>query len=227
MTSPYLLHYAPDNASLIIRLALEELNLKYETILVDRGLSEHQSEAYLELNPAGRIPTLVTPQGPISETAAILLWLADRHGALLPPISDPFRGATLNWLLFLSNTLHADMNVLFYTCRYGPAEAVPEIRRALQNRIVTHLKILEIKALPRLNGWLGGDNPSALDLYLAALIRWVQIYPKENGLLLDPLNVHRLVDICRRLENRPSTLAFCEAEGVSPHPFTRPRSLNH
>ena len=90
--SPYRLHYAPDNASLIVRLALEELGRPYETVLVDRRAKAQRSPAYLALNPAGRIPTLETPDGPISETGAILLWLADRHGALAPAAGDPARG---------------------------------------------------------------------------------------------------------------------------------------
>ena len=80
----YVLHYAPDNASLIVRLALEELGVPYRTALVDRSVKAHRGAAYRALNPAGRIPTLETPQGPISETGAILLWLAETHGALLP-----------------------------------------------------------------------------------------------------------------------------------------------
>lgn len=70
MTLRYRLHYAPDNASLIIRLALDELCQPYETVLVDRAQKAQLSDSYRALNPAGRIPTLETPQGPISETAA-------------------------------------------------------------------------------------------------------------------------------------------------------------
>ncbi|MCB1329029.1 MAG: glutathione S-transferase N-terminal domain-containing protein, partial [Maritimibacter sp.] len=71
------LHYAPDNASLIIRIALEELGLPYETRLVDRQAEAQKSPAYLALNPQGLIPVLETPEGPIFETAAILLWLGE------------------------------------------------------------------------------------------------------------------------------------------------------
>ena len=53
------LHYAPDNASLIIRIILEELKLPYTAILVDRAKDEQDSEAYRALNPAGLIPTCV------------------------------------------------------------------------------------------------------------------------------------------------------------------------
>jgi len=61
----YVLHYAPDNASMIFRLALEHLGVAYQTALVDRAAGGQNAAAYLALNPNGLIPVLETPQGPI------------------------------------------------------------------------------------------------------------------------------------------------------------------
>ena len=61
MRMNYRLHYAPDNASLIIRLALEEIGVPYETVLVDRRSRAQDTTAYRALNPAGLIPVLETP----------------------------------------------------------------------------------------------------------------------------------------------------------------------
>ncbi|WP_293576781.1 glutathione S-transferase N-terminal domain-containing protein [Phaeobacter sp.] len=123
----YCLHYAPDNASLVIRLALNEMGLPYRTALVDRRAGAQHSAAYRALNPAGLIPVLETPDGPIFETAAILLWLADRHPAagLFPTPDSPQRATALKWLFHLSNTVHADLRILFYPDKYIPTEAVP------------------------------------------------------------------------------------------------------
>ena len=68
MTAPYRLHYAPDNASMIVRLVLEALRQRYEVILVDRAMRGQNEPAYLALNPNGLIPTLETPDGSIFET---------------------------------------------------------------------------------------------------------------------------------------------------------------
>ncbi|MCY4150765.1 MAG: glutathione S-transferase family protein [Aestuariivita sp.] len=222
MATPYVLYYAPDNASLIVRLALEELNVDYRSVLIDRRINAHLSDAYRKLNPAARIPTLETPDGPISETAAILLWLADRHGHLLPSINHKLRGAALNWLFFISNTIHAEMTILFYSDRYAPNSAIPALRKALKKRLNLHLEILEKQASPRLSSWLGGEIPSALDLYIAAIIRWLQIYPTPDGIGLNLTKIPRLRDICYRLESRPSVLAFCKAENIKQQPFTQP-----
>ena len=67
--TPLVLHYAPDNASLIVRLALEQLRLPYETRLIDRAAAEQTSAAYRQLNPAGLIPVLETADGPILRPA--------------------------------------------------------------------------------------------------------------------------------------------------------------
>lgn len=222
----YRLYYAPDNASLIIRLALEELGVAYETALVDRGTKAQRDPAYLALNPAGRIPTLETPQGVISETGAILLWLADTHGGLLPDTTAPDRGAALNWLFFVSNTLHPDVLQTFYTPRYGPEAAVPDIRRAMRRRILSHLDILETQAVPRCPNWICGPSPSAIDLYIAAILRWVVIYPGDVPGWFDPGLFPRLMDMCARLETRPSCARLALAEGMTAHPFTAPVPAN-
>lgn len=218
----YRLHYAPDNASLIIRLALEQLGVAYETTLVDRSTTAQRSPAYLALNPAGRIPTLETPEGPISETGAILLWLADRHGALAPAAGDPARGAFLNWLFFVSNTLHAETVQYFYIHRYGPETAWPDMRAALRKRLARHLATLETQAIARLPDWFCGPQPSALDFYVAAILRWLQLYPSGAPRWLTLADYPNLNAMCARLEVQPPVTALCAAEGMAAHPFTAP-----
>ncbi len=71
MTERYALHYAPDNASLVIRLALEGMGLPYRKELVDRAHNAQDSAACRALNPNGLIRVLGTPQCPIFGTAAI------------------------------------------------------------------------------------------------------------------------------------------------------------
>lgn len=227
MTPRYRLHYAPDNASLIIRLALDELCQPYETVLVDRAQKAQLSDSYRALNPAGRIPTLETPQGPISETGAILLYLGERHGALVPTADDPARGAFLNWLFYVANTLHPDVIALFYTPRYGPDQAVPEMRAALHRRIAAHLHTLETQATARLSQWFCAAQPSALDLYVAALLRWLQLYPDpETAAHFDISPYPTLTAMCARLETRESVARLQVAEGMSARPFTAPQPPN-
>ena len=222
----YRLHYAPDNASLVIRLALEELGVGYDTCLVDRGASAQTGASYLALNPAGRIPTLETPDGPISETEAILLWLADRHGRLGPPVGAPERAAFLNWLFYLSNTVHPDLLIVFYIDHYGTPDAVGDILARTTARLLRSFALLQNEAHPRLGGWFCGPDPSVLDLYLATMLRWVRLYPRGACDWLDLASLPDLQAMCTRLEQRQSVAALCKAEGMDPRPFTHPLHPN-
>ena len=108
----YRLHYAPDNASLIVRLVMDAHGLPYDLALVDRSAGAQHSDAYRAVNPTGLIPALETPQGTLFETGAILLWLGDRHG-LVPAPDQADRGMLLSWLFFVSNTRHPDLLAIF------------------------------------------------------------------------------------------------------------------
>ena len=216
------LHYAPDNASLIVRLALEEAGLPYGTVLVDRAVREQDTPGYRALNPTGLIPTLVTPAGPMAETGACLLWLADLHPAsgLAPPIRDPRRGSFLRWLFYLSNTVQADLNRIYYPDRFVPADAREAHHALMGRRLTGHLGILDaaVRAEPDLFA-----PPSALALYLGPLLRWSALYPVTGPRWLDLGDHPALRDLARALERRPSVAAAREAEGLGPTPFSDPR----
>src|SRR5262245_36070519 len=84
-------YYGLASCSLASHIALEEAHADYEAIRVDFKVNQQQSPEYLALNPKGRVPTLVTDRGIISETPAILAYIAQTHRAAeLAPIDDPF-----------------------------------------------------------------------------------------------------------------------------------------
>lgn len=224
MTPRYRLHYAPDNASLIIRLALEEMRVPYRTALVNRAANGQSSPAYLALNPNGLIPVLETPNGAIFETGAILLWLADQHGALLPAPNNPLRGDALKWLFFLSNTLHPALRMLFYPEKYVGDDAKDQahFRKITSQNISDILQKLNTQAAP----WLIGTAPSLLDFYLAACLRWCALYPKGGTDWFNLDQTPALAHLCRMLEQRPSVGAAIQAEGLGPTPFSAPTYAN-
>lgn len=217
----YTLHHAPDNASLIIRLALEEAGLPYACALVDRATRAQDSAAYRAINPAGLIPALQTDTGPIFETGAILLWLADRHpeAGLAPGCTDAQRGAFLKWLFFLSNTVHTDLRQLFYPALYVPPEATAGHHALLSARMQRHFALLDaaVQAAPALFA-----PPSALALYLCTLRRWCALYPKGGTGWFRPGDAPALAALSVSLESRPAARAAALAEGLGPHPFTAP-----
>ncbi len=224
MTERYRLHYAPDNASLIIRLVLEELGLPYKTVLVDRQAAEQKSTDYLRVNPNGLIPVLETPDGPVFETAAILLWLADRHGKMAPAVDDPERGAFLKWLFFISNTVHSAMRMMFYPDQYVGSDqsAQKVLRRHLEGQLAKHLDTLEDMAsgLPE---WFGGARPSVLDFYVACLARWMVLYPESGSAWFRISDWPLLRAMAARLETCESVARAIHAEGLGATPFTAPQ----
>lgn len=218
--TPYILHYAPDNASLVIRLALEEIGASYTTNLVDRRAQAQRAPDYLALTPTGKIPTLETEHGPLFETAAILLWLADTHATLAPAPDAPERGEILKWLFFLSNTLHPALRMLFYPAAYVGASERDQLslQAHTQRSILEHIALLDAH-------WRHNETPSVLELYTAPMLRWIQLYPRDRDTGWFDLSafpaLHRMAN---HLETRASTLAAQSAEGLGPTPFTAPQA---
>lgn len=220
----YVLHYSPDNASLIIRMALDHLHLPYRDVLVDRASVAQRSPAYLALNPNGLIPVLETPQGPLFETGAILLWLGDTHGGIGPAPNDAQRGDYLKWLFFTANTLHPALRMLFYPEKYVGSD--PAAQRALsaglRKTITTALHQLDAIAATK-PAWLGAARPSALDFYIAGCLRWCALYPKDAPRDWFTLaETPSLLALSEHLESLPCTRALQAAEGLGNTPFSSP-----
>ena len=224
----YVLHYAPDNASLVIRLALEQVGAPYRCALVDRSQAAQRSEAYIALNPNGLIPTLETDQEPIFETGAILLWLADRHDGLGPAPDSVKRADFLKWLFFLSNTVHSALRILFYPDQFIGADPIHQstLRANAANALVRYHTQLD-SLVAQGHTLCGGQTPSALDFYIAATLRWPAIYPRDYDRSWHSLaNYPALHDICLRLETLAPVHLLSQAEGMNATPFTNPASPN-
>ncbi|EEW25686.1 glutathione S-transferase family protein [Rhodobacter ferrooxidans] len=214
------LHYAPDNASLIVRLALEEAGAPYRAALVDREVRAQDSAAYRRLNPVGLIPALETSQGVVFETGAILLWLADRFGGGLGVAPDAeARGDFLKWLFFLSNTAHADLRQLFYPENYVPEGAEAGHHDIIVARMLRHFGLLDVAvaADPALFA-----APSVLSAYLAVLMRWAVLYPEGQRRWFRVTDFPALAALARDLEARPAALRAALAEGLGRTPFSEP-----
>ena len=211
----YTLHYWPDSASLIVRLVLEELALPHELRLIDRAAGALNSAAYRALNPLGQIPALETPDGPMFETAAILLYLCDRHGALVPAPGSPARAAFLKWLFYTSSNIHPVLLQLFYPERTAGPDHAGAVLAHARVRMAELLGVLEAMVARDHPTFLSDSAPTALGYYLAVLLRWmaadfpVQTYPALQRVL-------------RYLETRPATTKAAAAEALGPTPFTQP-----
>ncbi len=217
MTTPLILHYAPDNASLCVRLALLALDIPFETQLVDRSKNAQNDPAYMALNPNGLIPTLITPDGPIYETGAILLWLADQKpGHVFPGVDNPQRAAGLTWLFWLSNTVHPVLRMTFYPSKYIDAAGIPELLSATRSHLLDHFAQLEARA-----DWLDDVQVGIVHCYLAPMLRWSALYGTDQS-WFDLTKFPRLLAFAKRLEVTHVAIQANLAEGLGDTMFSAP-----
>ncbi|WP_261841976.1 glutathione S-transferase family protein [Aliamphritea ceti] len=204
----YQVYSAPDSANLVVQMILEQLDASYELCWLNRGQGEHRTETYLRLNPQGLIPTLVDGEHAVFETAAIALYLGQKYGQLVPASDDSVAySRCLQWLFYLSNTLHADLRIQFYSDRYRPDDSEPEVfLTKVRARVLGHFKLLDEqlhKHSP--DGWLLGEELSVCDFYLAALARWAALYPQGQAIAAeDLLSLPALNDFLIRMEQFPA-----------------------
>lgn len=217
MSDDLILHYAPDNASLCVRLLLAEMGIPYRTSLVDRAAKGQKSPDYLAINPNGLIPTLETPTGPIYETAAILLWLADQKpGTVFPAPSDPSRGLALSQLMWLANTLHPALRMLFYPDAYL-ATNTDALRQQTRKRLKRYFTQLD-----RL--WDDVQSP-VLACYTAPMLRWSALYGGNTG-WFDLSHYKALQAFAVTYEKREKVDEVCALEGLGHTPFSHPQLPN-
>jgi glutathione S-transferase len=168
------LHYFPGNANLTPHVLLEELGVPYELVLVDRKNNAQKSAAYLKLNPSGRIPVLADGELVVFETAAIVLHLLDTRGGdgLIPRVGTTERARFYQWLMYLTNTVQAEAHPFFYPDQHTSDErAVMQVKEKAEARWGEMFALLD-RELESRGPYLLGERFSALDPYLAMLVRW-------------------------------------------------------
>jgi glutathione S-transferase len=215
------LHHAPDFASTIVRLALEELELPHTLAIVDFDGGGLGTPEYRQVNPVGLIPALETDDGPMFETGAILLWLVDKTGRLGPGPADPDRAAFLSWLFFTSNALHQAALAMFYPHRPAGEANSEATRAAAQEQIVARLGLIETLIATQGPRWLSADHPGVLGYYIGVLVRWLTLLPPAPyG--IDQRDFPHLRAVLAAHEARPAAQRVAADEGLGRHPFTNP-----
>ena len=203
----YTLYYSPGTASMATHLALLEIGAPYQLELVDFESKSQRSEAYLRLNPLGQVPTLVIDGRPYTESAALLMMLADRHpeARLAPVPGTPERNQWYQWLVFGSNAFGASYRNWFYPADLGETEHPPTVRAALQRRIESLWTRLDTQ-LAAHGPYLLGQQFSAADLQLIMYMRWSRRMPRTA------LEWPALKHFATLLRRRPSWQRLCDLE---------------
>jgi glutathione S-transferase len=206
----YELFYFPSNASLAPHFILEEIGARFELRLVDRKVSGQKDLGYMKLNPLGRIPTLVDRDLVLFESAAICLYLADKHPdvGLVPAMGSDGRAHLYKWLMFLTNTIQPDFTAFFYPEKYTTnPDGIEAVKASAESRLDAAYAVVN-DALGRGGPYLLGETISAVDFYLLMAVHWGSMQTNRPQHLV---NIRRCVDL---VSARPSVQRAAAAEGL-------------
>ena len=154
-----------------VSITLEELGLPYSVHVLDLSAGEQKEPAFLKINPNGRIPAIVDRSNgdfPIFESGAIMLYLAERAGRLIPA-DEKGRSRVVQWLMFQMGGLGPMMGQANVFAKYFPERIQPAIDRYLRES----RRLLEV-----LDGHLADNEYLAGDYSIAdiANFAWARVY---------------------------------------------------
>lgn len=175
-----ILYHAPNSRSATVRWMLEEIGQPYELRVLDFAKGEHKTAAYLAVNPMGKVPCLEHNGGIITETAAILTYLADAFpgAGLAPPIGDPKRGPYLRWMFF--GPAAWEPAIVDHAMKRSAGDSGSSPYGSYEAVITTLEKGLEQ------GPYLVGDTFTAADLFFGASLAWTmgwKLVPEKPAFL--------------------------------------------
>jgi len=170
----YKLYGGRRSGSAMIEAALAEVGAPYELVPVDLGTDEQRGEAYRRVNPTAKIPSLALPSGAIiSESAAILITLAERHpeAGLLPPLGSDARAQAIRWLIFVNTEVYPMIEIDDYPMRFTTGERGEAALKFVAQKRARERWLLVEQAIAG-SPWLLESGFSIADLAIANVSRW-------------------------------------------------------
>ena len=166
------LHGCKGCGSAAIEALLELAGAAYERPIFDWD-DKAAWDRLRTINPLAQVPTLVTDDGTVmTESAAIALWLADRHpDAALLPQAEAARASAYRWIVSLATNTYATIIVGDFPDRWVDGEAA---QTSLKAHALERLKAgwTQFEASVAPSPYLAGDAIGALDVYAAMISRW-------------------------------------------------------
>lgn len=198
---------APGTCALASHIALEEAGARYEVARVDFKSNAQRSPEYLKINPKGRVPALVTDRGILTETPAMLAYIAQTHpAARLAPIDDAFAFAQVQaFNSYLCSTVHVAHAHRMRGTRWAddPA-AIAEMKRKVPETVGACFELIEREMFE--GPWVMGDRYTIADPYLFTLALWLE------GDSVDPARFPKVAAHRDRMAERPATRRAMELE---------------
>jgi glutathione S-transferase len=203
-------YYAPRTCALASHIALEEAGAKYDTVRLDFGQDEQRKSDYLKVNPKGRVPALATDKGILTETPAILAFIAQSFPAAnLAPLDDPFAFARVQaFTSYLCATVHVAHAHRRRASRWAddPA-AIEAMQKKVPQSVGAVYALIEDGMLA--GPWVMGETYTICDPYLFTVSGWLE------GDGVDLSKLPRVMEHRKRVSERPAVKrAIAQESGV-------------
>ncbi len=190
--------YAPNTCALAAHIALEEVGAEYEPVRLNFKTEDQKKPDYLAINPKARVPALVTERGVLTETPAILAFIAQSFpDAKLAP-TEPFAFAEVQaFNNYLCATVHVAHAHRVRGARWADdPDALEAMRRKVPESVGAGFELIEREMLQ--GPWVMGESYTICDPYLLTLTRWL----KADG--VDPARFPKVQAHMARMRERPA-----------------------
>ena len=199
------LYYSPSSCAFAPHILLYDADANFDVIKINFDKSEQNSDDYLKVNPKGRVPALLTPKGILTETPAILLYIAQTHPDKKLAPSDPFLLAKAQaFNMFLASTVHVAHSHKHRGHRWVNDKFAEKAMTAKVLENMTECaKMIEEHYFQ--GPFVLGQNYSMCDPYLALIFRWlhadgvlIQNFPKlckHDELMRTRTSLQKVIEI--------------------------------
>jgi glutathione S-transferase len=201
------LYYAPGTCALASHIALEEAGAEYEAIRLNFKNDDQKKPDYLKINPKARVPALVTDRGVLTETPALLIYIAQSFpAAKLAPLDDPFALAKVQaFNSYLCSTVHvAHAHRMRGTRWTDDAAAIESMKKKVPQTVGECFALIEREMFA--GPWVTGKDYTVADGYLFTLTQWL------GGDGVDVNKTPKIAEHFRRVGERPAVRKAVEDE---------------
>jgi len=193
------LYYAASSCALATHIVLEEVGAEYSTQRIEFAKEQQKSPEFLKINPKGRVPALVTDRGILTETPAMLVYVAQSFPAAgLAPMADAFAFARMqSFNAYLCSHVHVAHAHRMRGHRWVDADdahSIAAMQRKVPETVGGAFEMIERDMLE--GPWVMGDTYTICDPYLFTLAQWME----KDG--VDLARVPRVVDHRHRMSER-------------------------
>ena len=193
------LFYAVGSCALASHIALEEAGAEYETVRLDLAAGDQRKPEYLAINPKGRVPALVTDSGILTETPAILAYIAQVFPkAQLAPLADPFAFARVQaFNSYLCSTAHVNHAHMGRGSRWADEpSSLEDMKRKVPKNVSDSFALMDSEMVE--GPWVMGNTYTICDPYLFTLAGWL---PRAN---VDIAQFAKIHEHHKRMAERPA-----------------------